>query len=341
MSWELYLTKINEETGKNFTESEAKIHVKSFRKSSKYYWMKKGHTEKEALKLVIEFQTGVAKQAVSANKGRTDIRSTQLGYWLKKGYDEETAKLKLHNRQHTFSKSLCIEKYGEVEGLLIWKKRQDKWQSSLKSNNDMDDIDKLKGLSITNFINKFGAVDGKEKYIKLAKSRDQDIYLVKQTFKIIGTEYGRFSIVYRGLLHEKSKRTGTASKESLRHLIPLYKRLRKLGIERNDIMVGVSGSKEYCVEHGSEKRYFDFTIISKKIIVEYNNKAWHPNPTVMSNDEWLNWKHPFKPEQTAKDKYIYDCKKNKLAEDLGFKILILWNDSDNNKTIEDIEGLCR
>jgi len=66
-------------------------------------------------------------------KKAEDNRSynTRIEYYLNKGYSEEEAKIALSERQRTFSIDKCIEKYGEEDGLKIWKQRQEKWRSSL------------------------------------------------------------------------------------------------------------------------------------------------------------------------------------------------------------------
>jgi hypothetical protein len=59
--------------------------------------------------------------------------SNQLGYWINLGYTKEEAIQKVSERQKTFTKEKCIERYGEVDGLKRWKERQEKWQNVLKS----------------------------------------------------------------------------------------------------------------------------------------------------------------------------------------------------------------
>jgi uncharacterized C2H2 Zn-finger protein len=54
-------------------------------------------------------------------------------YWMKKGYSEKESVDKVRERQSTFTKEKCIEKYGEVEGLKKWQERQDKWQNTLNN----------------------------------------------------------------------------------------------------------------------------------------------------------------------------------------------------------------
>jgi hypothetical protein len=60
--------------------------------------------------------------------------TTRIEYWLSKGYSEDEAKIKLSNRQTTFSKQICIEKYGELEGLKVFNSRQENWIKSLSNN---------------------------------------------------------------------------------------------------------------------------------------------------------------------------------------------------------------
>lgn len=77
---------------------------------------------------------------------------------------------------------------------------------------------------------------------------------------------------YRNKLNSKSKCRGEASYESLKNLfIPLYKILRKKGMSRDDVSWGIFGSKEFRIYLDKRGHYrYDFTIHSKKIIIEYD-----------------------------------------------------------------------
>lgn len=80
------------------------------------------------------------KAVLEATKHNVIGRNTnQKEYWIKKGYTEEEAIKKVSERQTTFSKEICIEKYGEKEGIKIWEERQKKWQATL---NDKPDEEK-------------------------------------------------------------------------------------------------------------------------------------------------------------------------------------------------------
>lgn len=62
----------------------------------------------------------------------SEKRTNTIIYWTNLGYSEEEAKVKVSQRQTTFSLEKCIEKYGEEEGTKRWVARQDKWHNSCK-----------------------------------------------------------------------------------------------------------------------------------------------------------------------------------------------------------------
>lgn len=71
---------------------------------------------------------------LKATKHNVKGRNTnQIEYWIKKGFSEEESKIKVSERQRTFTIEKCIEKYGKEQGTKRWKERQQKWQNTLKS----------------------------------------------------------------------------------------------------------------------------------------------------------------------------------------------------------------
>ena len=56
-------------------------------------------------------------------------------YFIKRGASEEEATKLLKERQTTFNKDICIQKYGIEEGIKRWSQRQEKWLKSYKKNN--------------------------------------------------------------------------------------------------------------------------------------------------------------------------------------------------------------
>lgn len=110
--------------------------------------------------------------------------------------------------------------------------------------------------------------------------------------------------LYKKLLISRTIPFGHASRESLKYFIPLYKFLRRIGIRREDIYFGIGGNKEYFIYDTNLKKikFYDFTIRSKKLMIEYDGVYWHKN-------------------SSADDSY-----KDDLAIRSGFKILRVKSD---------------
>ena len=144
-SKEFWMQRINHTTGKLYTEEEADFKRRSQRKNDKCYWLLQinpttgtTYSEEEAIIKATEFHKQISAKGTAASKV-TDAyyknphkRNTRIEYYLNKGMTVEEAKVALSERQSTFSKDKCIEKYGE-DGLKVWEERQNKWQETLNS----------------------------------------------------------------------------------------------------------------------------------------------------------------------------------------------------------------
>lgn len=122
--------------------------------------------------------------------------------------------------------------------------------------------------------------------------------------------------LYHDLKQRRCVPFGKASKESLKYFIPLYKFLRKNNINRHDIYIGVSGSNEYWLRDLNKNLFFmyDFTILSHKLIFEYDGIKWHVD------DE-------------------KDLLKERLASDNGFAVFRIksdWTDEEKFNFINNI-----
>lgn len=117
---------------KGLTRHEAKKKLELHNKTnSQYcieYWLNKGFTKEESKKRISEIQ----RKNGTKSRINGSLIPTQLEYWLSKGYTNKQAKEILSQRQTTFSKEICIKKYGKEKGLKIWKERQSKWLSNFK-----------------------------------------------------------------------------------------------------------------------------------------------------------------------------------------------------------------
>ncbi len=97
-----------------------------FNKDCNVRWYNKNSDRKEK----------AAKSLSEIYKNDKSLLPQNVEYWIKKGFNEEEATQKVKERQTTFSKEICIKKYGKKEGLKRWQARQDKWQETLNSKSD-------------------------------------------------------------------------------------------------------------------------------------------------------------------------------------------------------------
>jgi hypothetical protein len=134
-SQSFWLEKVNPITNKNYTVIEADFERNSRRPIRKEFWIKKGYSLDESVKLAS--YTKNQNNIKGAKKGiATEIRKATskrcLEYYLTRGFDSKESEVLRSNHQLTFSKNICIQKYGETEGVDIWQNRQLKWKESLK-----------------------------------------------------------------------------------------------------------------------------------------------------------------------------------------------------------------
>lgn len=280
----------------------------------KEYWINKGFSEDESINKIKEY-------------GKNKATSKE-GFINRHGIDEGLKKLNKFKESSKHTKEKFISKFGKEEGSL-------KWNEYLKTKDSMSlnwALNKANGdIELANKI--------KKERNESVSSNSYNFLLKKFNFNedALLTEYIRRS---KNIKHHSF---GRASKESLKYFIPLYKRLRKMGLERKDICIGVKGSYEFrIVDKEKKKTYlYDFTIKSKGIIIEYNGERFHPNYEKYSI-EYLNenWKPIRFFNKSTNDAHHYinlDKEKIKIAEQNNFNVLILWSSDSfkiNNNKIE-------
>lgn len=122
---------------KGFSDEDAISKIKSQRKMNIEYWTSRGYSielsEIKRREYQIENSNKFAKKRIDNPEKYNNINSNQIKYWLDKGFSKEDSIKNVSMRQLTFSKEICIEKYGDIEGIKIWKERQNKWLKSLES----------------------------------------------------------------------------------------------------------------------------------------------------------------------------------------------------------------
>lgn len=141
-------------------------------------------------------QDNVANKSKMTKQENPQNSSTNIEYYLTRGFDESEGRKLLSERQSTFSLEKCIEKYGEIEGKLVWQTRQNKWQDTLgsKSIEDIEKNNRKKSNQATYYNNK-DITDGilyfikvKNDYYKIGISGNIDIaerYSVSAYEKIV------------------------------------------------------------------------------------------------------------------------------------------------------------
>jgi len=121
---------LDKELEKNKNYHKEKSH------QTKEFWIKRGFTESESILKSKEVMDMIHEKTWKKRRKYPelykDVNTTQIGYWLKKGFSEQESIEKIKERQKTFTLEICIEKYGEIEGLRIYNKRQKDWSENIE-----------------------------------------------------------------------------------------------------------------------------------------------------------------------------------------------------------------
>jgi len=80
-----------------------------------------------------EITEKISNLAIEISKDR--LLPSNKEYWIEKGFSEKDSIKKVSDSQTTFSKEICIKKYGEERGVEIWLERQAKWHKNFKKSN--------------------------------------------------------------------------------------------------------------------------------------------------------------------------------------------------------------
>jgi hypothetical protein len=114
---------------------------------------------------------------------------------------------------------------------------------------------------------------------------------------------------------------GKASKSSLKVFNGVIIWCLEKNIEFDDIYIGIDSKNEFFLRDGDNFFMYDFTIRSKKIMIEYHGTAFHAK---RNNKEWKNIFTNETADENIKKRDI----KNNLARTKGFNLLEIWSDDD-------------
>lgn len=233
-----------------------------------------------------------------------------IEYWLERGFTETQSKENISKIQSSNSKKRHKKTFNyKIQNPIC----KEYWKNI--GFVDDDEIQKLRkpyldkcSNTLSRYVNKYGEEEGKKIFYSGTDKR----------IKTLLERYGTKTV------------TTYVSKESLRFLVKLYKKIRKDGVQKTDIVWGISGSKEFVLtDFNNDRSYFyDFVIKSKKIIVEYNNLFWHPR----KREEWRGIGDYDKI-------FEYQEIKEKLAISRGYVVYYVWNDDNLIEKINYLKGL--
>jgi len=96
--------------------------------------------------------------------------------------------------------------------------------------------------------------------------------------------------------------------------------MNEYDIKYDDIFIGHREQNEYFLRNEKDIYFYDFTIKSKKIIIEYNGVLFHPKS---EKSDWIN---PMNRELSSEDAYNRQKRKLQTAIDKGFSVFEIWSD---------------
>lgn len=278
-----------------------------------------------------------------------------LGYITRYGEVDGPIKHKLYWETTNFStsKAAFIRRHGdEIGGIKHTErsKRVSDWAKGIgidedefnarnkrKSDSQKALTHSRDNLSCESFQKRYGIVEGKQRYIQYCiKSREYNPLCYEYYYVKGFTELEAKQAVHEEQCRRNSTTIGHASKESLKIFIPIYKLLRKKGIARDDIMLGVSGSREFRIKTKENLFLYDFYIKPLNLIIEYNGLYWH----IKEKDGIIINRNMHLKKDDEEIKKMLDRDKLKIsnANSKGIDVLTIWSDSkieDNIKFVSD------
>lgn len=249
-----------------------------------------------------------------SKRPRPDVVShLTVDYWINKGYSEDESKRKISDIQRSNSLKRSKDSYKASSSKLRWCKEY--WIGKGYSYEESVILSRdhhVKNGSLDYYIDTYGTEDGISRFKRRQKQR-------------IDT-----------LIHnrESHKSAGYVSKSSLKFFVPLYRKVRRLGVAREDIYFGVSGSREFFIRHSGDfnrGRFFDFAIPKINLILEYNGVYWHPR-------DRASWKNVF---TSFDDAMSVEREKEHLCDMRGYTLLKIWEDDNLIEKMDEILQLIK
>lgn len=298
----------------NKVKNNLKLVKRSF---SKEFWIKKGYSEEESIKKVFDIQSNNSKKFKGKRTGKNkeilrkkgyseeqiediSLSPSNVGFWTKKGYGQEEAKSIISKNQSYAAKFVDTKSRLLPSNSEYWIVRGYSKEESIKKVKESQST-----FSKEKCIERFGNEKGIEVFNK-------------RTFKWLNSlkNQGNIFIGYSKISQE------------------LF----------NEISNRINGNFIYATNGGELKiprldggfYFYDFVDENKKLIIEYNGDMYHANPNKFKGDDTP---HPFRKNISSKEIWIKDGMKIKLAEELGYKLLIIWDSEYRYKGFQNKEKI--
>ncbi len=81
-------------------------------------------------------------------------------------------------------------------------------------------------------------------------------------------------------------------------------------------------------------RNFDFVVLDRNKIIEFNGDKFHANPTIYQPNDTPN---PYLPNLKASQIWTDDADKNQMAKNNGFEVLVIWETEFKNNELNAVE----
>jgi len=237
-------------------------------------------------------------------------------YWMKRGYSKDESILLAKNHSNMLVKNShsvvhVVPRIHRLNTLDYW----------LYNGYDYETACVMKKIQTDK------SIQSKEEYKKKYGEKWEEKWDVMQEKRRIKT------------LKTISKNNGfkcNASKQSLLYFLPLKCWImKKYNISEDDIYIGIDGSKEFFLANSTQYYFrYDFTIRTKKIIIDYHGERFHPSKHIIPDKEWYKWKSPYGISSTIQ--YNIDIKRKIVAEELGFKYYVIWSYKEYDDEIKNV-----
>lgn len=280
--------------------------------------------EEYSLSICEDCLTAMYPEYQQKNKSRV---FNQMNYLTEYAFNiPKEISLNWMKEKYAITEENLIKKWGEENGIKKWNEYKNKQAISNSfeykkekhgwSKEEYDKFNKSRSVTLNNLTNKHGDEIGLEmwsKYCERQRYTTSSEYFIEKYGKIEGLEK------YDNFCKKRMFEFGY-SDVSQNLFIELDKRLSAI----NSQYATKGGEKEFkYIKDGLESTYYlDYYLPEFKIGLEFNGDLWHANPTIFESTEqpFLG----FGKEYTANDIWIKDDIKNKFLRTKLNKLIIIW-----------------